>query len=177
MYDNGANIIGRNKGVHARLLERNPHALYVPFGAHSLNLVVAYAAKTSADAISYFGNVQKMYSLFPAAPQRWAILRECVTVALKVWSDTRWESCSNSIEAVQYQASNIREALLEVREKVTNPLTNVEAQSLAEEDGSYRFLICIVVWYDIQTMSLSSCSLPICSLMWLLTSSLKQKYL
>ena len=148
-YDNGANMKGRNRGVQARLLEKNPRALYVPCGAHPLNLVVADAAKASTDAISYFGNVQKLYTLFSAAPQRWAILKEHVTIALKSWSDTRWESRVNSIEAVRYQVSNIREALLEVREKVTDPLTKVEAQSLAEEVGSYRFLICTVVWYDI----------------------------
>ncbi|XP_034078797.1 uncharacterized protein LOC117550471 [Gymnodraco acuticeps] len=140
---------GRNRGVQARLLQKNPRALYVPCVSHSLNLVVADAAKASTDAISYFGNVQKLYTLFSAAPQRWAILKEHLTIALKSWSDTRWESRVNSIEAVRYQAPNIREALLEVRDKVTDPLTKVEAQSLAEEVGSYRFLICTVVWYDI----------------------------
>ncbi|XP_034082159.1 zinc finger MYM-type protein 1-like [Gymnodraco acuticeps] len=141
-YDNGANMKGRNRGVQARLLQKNPRALYVPCVSHSLNLVVADAAKASTDAISYFGNVQKLYTLFSAAPQRWAILKEHLTIALKSWSDTRWESRVNSIEAVRYQAPNIREALLEVRDKVTDPLTKVEAQSLAEEVGSYRFLIC-----------------------------------
>ena len=125
---------GRNKGVQARLLEKNPRALYVPCGAHSLNLVVSDAATASTDATSYFGNVQKLHSLFSASPQRWAILRNHATVALKTWSDTRWESCINSIEAVQYQASNIREALLKIRE-VTDSLTKVEAQSLAERWG------------------------------------------
>ncbi|XP_066958858.1 uncharacterized protein [Macrobrachium rosenbergii] len=62
--------------------------------------------------------------------------------------DTRWDSRINSIEAVWYQASNIREALPKIKE-VTDPLTKVEAQTLAEELGSYRFLICTVVWYDI----------------------------
>ncbi|XP_066958861.1 uncharacterized protein [Macrobrachium rosenbergii] len=62
--------------------------------------------------------------------------------------NTRWDSRINSIEAVRYQASNIREALLKIRE-VTDPLTKVEAQTLAEKLGSYRFLICTVVWYDI----------------------------
>ncbi|XP_076062381.1 uncharacterized protein LOC143037722 [Oratosquilla oratoria] len=132
----------------ARLLEKNPRALYVSCGAHSLNLVVSDAATASTDATSYFGNVQKLFSLFSASPQRWAILRDHVTVALKTWSDTRWESRINSIEVVRYQASNIREALLKIRE-VVDPLTKVEAQSLAEEVGSYRFLICTVVWYDI----------------------------
>ncbi|XP_034058872.1 zinc finger MYM-type protein 1-like [Gymnodraco acuticeps] len=126
-YDNGANMKGRNRGVQARLLQKNPRALYVPCVSHSLNLVVADAAKASTDAISYFGNVQKLYTLFSAAPQRWAILKEHLTIALKSWSDTRWESRVNSIEAVRYQAPNIREALLEVRDKVTDPLTKVEA--------------------------------------------------
>lgn len=148
-YDNGANMKGKNKGVQARLLEMNPRALYVPCGAHSLNLVVSDAAKVSTDAINYFGNVQELYSLFAAAPQRWVIPKEHVSIALKTWSDMRWESRVKIIEAVRYQASKIREALLEVRNKVTDPLTKVEAQSLAEEIGSYRFLNCTVVWYDI----------------------------
>lgn len=91
----------------------------------------------------------KLFTIFSAAPQRCSILNKHVTIALKSWSDTRWESRVKSIEAVRYQASNIREALLEVRKKVADPLTKVEAQSLAEEIGSYRFLICTVVWYDI----------------------------
>ncbi|XP_066958859.1 uncharacterized protein [Macrobrachium rosenbergii] len=88
-YDNGANKKGRNKGVQGRLLEKNPRALYVPCGAHSLNLVVSDAATASTDATKYFSNVQKLYSLSSASPQRWAILKERVTVALKTWSDTR----------------------------------------------------------------------------------------
>ncbi|XP_076047436.1 uncharacterized protein LOC143028971 [Oratosquilla oratoria] len=111
-------------------------------------LVVSDAATASTDATSYFGNGQKLYSIFSASPQRWAILRDHVIVALKTWSDTRWESRINSIEAVRHQVSNIREALLKISE-VMDPLTKVEAQSLAEEVRSYRFLICTVVWYDI----------------------------
>ncbi|KAK0145625.1 hypothetical protein N1851_015455 [Merluccius polli] len=43
---------GKNKGVQARLLVKNPHVL----------LVVADAAKNSIDATSFFGNVQKSWS-------------------------------------------------------------------------------------------------------------------
>ena len=45
---------------------------------------------------------------------KWEILRDHVTLTLKLWSETRWESCVNSNEAVQYQLQNIRKALLEV---------------------------------------------------------------
>lgn len=49
-YDNGANMKGKKKGVRARLLQINPRAMQVPCAAHTLNLVVGDAAKSSADA-------------------------------------------------------------------------------------------------------------------------------
>ena len=75
-YDNGANMKGKHKGVQARLLEINPRALFVPCGAHTLNLVVADSAKESLDATAYFGYLQKLYNLFSASTKRWAILKK-----------------------------------------------------------------------------------------------------
>ena len=40
---------------------------------------------------------------------------------------------------------------MEVRDNATDPVIKIEAQSLAEEVGSYRFSICTVVWHDILT--------------------------
>lgn len=148
-YDNGANMKGKNKGVQSRLLEMNPRALFVPCGAHSLNLVVADAAKESIDATSYFGILQKLYNLFSASTQRWAILKKHVNITLKMWSDTRWESKIKSVEPLRYQAAAVRDALIEVRDRTKDSAIKVEAQSLAEEVGSYRLAICSVVWYDL----------------------------
>uniref|UniRef100_A0A8C1J990 TTF-type domain-containing protein n=1 Tax=Cyprinus carpio TaxID=7962 RepID=A0A8C1J990_CYPCA len=148
-YDNGANMKGRNKGTQARLLKKNPRALYVPCAAHTLNLMVADSAKGSVDATNFFGVVQKLYTLFAAASQRWAILKDHVDLTVKAWSETRWESRINSIEPLRYHTVKVREALLEVREKTNDPMIRIEAQSLAEEIGSFRFQICTVVWYDI----------------------------
>lgn len=39
--------------------------------------------------------------------------------------------------------------MTEVREKANDPAARIEAQSLAEEIGSFRFQICTVVWFDI----------------------------
>ena len=148
-YDNGANMKGRHQGVQARLLQKNPRAVFVPCGAHTLNLVIADAAKSSRDAVGFFGYVQKLVTFFSAGTQRWNILKQYVNITVKSWSDTRWESRLQSVHAVRYQASEIREALLEARQKINDPVAKVEAQSLAEEVGSYRFLICCVVWCEI----------------------------
>lgn len=69
-----------------------------------------------------------------------------MNTTLKSWSETRWESRINSVEAVRYQDAQVRDAFLEVRDRVTNPAIKIEAQSLAEEVGSYRFSVCTVVW-------------------------------
>ncbi|KAJ3595626.1 hypothetical protein NHX12_004929 [Muraenolepis orangiensis] len=130
-YDNGANMRGKRKGVQARLLAINPRALFVPCAAHTLNLVVADAARSSQDAIGYFGYLQNMFTLFSASTQRWSILKSHVNITLKSWSDTRWESRVNSVEAVRYQAPQVREALLEVKDKAADPVIRIEAQSLA----------------------------------------------
>ena len=75
-YDNGANMKGKHKGVQARLLEINPRAMFVPCGAHTLNLVVADSAKEYLDATAYFEYLQKLYNLFSASTKRWAILKK-----------------------------------------------------------------------------------------------------
>ena len=60
-YDNGANMKGKNKGVQARLLQLNPKAFFVVCGAHTLNLVIVDAAKSTPEAISYFGHLTKLF--------------------------------------------------------------------------------------------------------------------
>ena len=52
------------------------------------------------------------------------------------------------MQAVRFQTAEVRDALLEVREKATDSMKITEAQSLAEEVGSYRFTIFSIVWYD-----------------------------
>lgn len=66
---------------------------------------------------------------------------------------TRWESRLQSVHAIRYQASEVREALLEARQTINDPVAKVEAQALAEEVGSFRFLICCVVCCEILTMT------------------------
>ena len=63
-YDNGSNMMGQKQGVQARILQQNNKALCVPCSSHTLNLVVADAAKSSVLSISFFGVLQTLYNLF-----------------------------------------------------------------------------------------------------------------
>ena len=71
-YDNGSNMKGKEAGFQARILKINPKALFVPCANHSLNLIVADSAKSSTEALLFFGVLTQLYSLF-SSTQRWTI--------------------------------------------------------------------------------------------------------
>lgn len=63
--------------------------------------VVAHAAKSSPDALGYFGRLTKLFKLFSASTLKWDFLLKYVRITLKSWAEPRWESRINSIEAVR----------------------------------------------------------------------------
>ena len=77
-YDNGSNMKGKHQGVQKRLLEINPRALYMPCACHSLNLTLCDMAYSCVKAVSFFGIVQRIYSLFANSTKRWKILLDNV---------------------------------------------------------------------------------------------------
>ncbi|XP_022851453.1 zinc finger MYM-type protein 1-like [Olea europaea var. sylvestris] len=78
VYDNGANMSGRHKGVQKRLLEINPRAFYTPCGCHSLNLALCDMANCCSKAMSFFGVIQRIYTVFSSSPKRWKIFKDKV---------------------------------------------------------------------------------------------------
>lgn len=73
---------------------------------------------------------------------------------LKPLSATRWESRVDAVKAIRFQIGGVYESLTEIVEDVT--LVNAtgvkcraEAQSIAEKLVDFKFLCCLVIWYDI----------------------------
>ena len=60
---------GKNRGVQRRLLDINPRVFYTSCGCHNLNLVLCDMASSSPRAISFFGVLQHIYSLFASHNQ------------------------------------------------------------------------------------------------------------
>ncbi|KAG6413965.1 hypothetical protein SASPL_126681 [Salvia splendens] len=150
-YDNGSNMKGKHQGVQKRLLEINPRALYMTCACHSLNLTLCDMAQSCGKTISFFGVIQRIYTLLSGSTKRWKILTDNVPkLTVKSLSTTRWESRINSVQAIRYQTPQIRAALLEVVRSSTNdPKSVSDAENLVTALENFEFLCGMVIWHDI----------------------------
>lgn len=149
-YDNGSNMKGKHQGVQKRLLEINSRALYMPCACHSLNLTLSDMAHSCVKAISFFGVMQRIYTLFSSSTKRWNLLIDNVKdLRVKSLSNTRWESRVNSVKAIRFQAPQIRLALIELSNSSDDAKSKSEAESLVSALESFEFLLGMVIWYDI----------------------------
>ncbi|XP_026502970.1 zinc finger MYM-type protein 1-like [Terrapene carolina triunguis] len=149
-YDNGANMRGCISGVQARLLAENPRAFFVPCACHSLHLILCDMAKSSVEAICFFGLLQRIFVLFSASTEHWQIFKAHVSgITVKPLSETRWESRVESAKTLRYQSEEVYEALVAISEEARDPKAKSQAESLASEIASFKFLTSVVIWYDI----------------------------
>ena len=148
-HDNGANMVGRYKGVLSRFLGTNSREVFVPCGCHSLNLVISDAARSSRASLTLFGVIQRIFTVFSASTQRWKILKHRLpNLTLNPLCTTRWESRIDSVKAVLYQTKGVRDTLINVTETPqADPGLRSEAVSLAKH--VFRFLVSLRIWQDI----------------------------
>ncbi|XP_025093775.1 uncharacterized protein LOC112563723 [Pomacea canaliculata] len=142
---------GKHQGVQAHILRENSRAFFTPCACHNLNLVLGDMAKSSSQAVTFLGVLQRIYVIFAASPGRWKILEDAVPYnTAKSLSDTRWECRLQSVKALRYQMSEIREALFTVADESRDPMVKTEAESLANfEVGNFEFILATIIWYDI----------------------------
>jgi len=151
-YDNGSNMRGKNAGFQARLLEINTRALYVPCSSHSLNLVIVDCAKSSTTAITFFGIMSRLYTIFSSSPARWSIFKSHVPMSVKQQSDTRWESRVDCVRTLRYHFAdtvNALESLIEYAAGKRDGSTMSEAEALLKAISSWSFILTSIIWYDI----------------------------
>jgi len=72
-YDNGSNMRGIHKGVQALVQQKCPEALFIPCCSHSLNLLLCDAVSSNRVCLTFFGTLQRLYTMFSASVKRWDI--------------------------------------------------------------------------------------------------------
>jgi hypothetical protein len=80
-------------------------------GCHNWNLLLEDATKLSRMTFSFFGWIQRIYTLFSRPSKRWAILNQELEIPLKPLSKTQWEWRLDSVKAIRFQLDNICEAI------------------------------------------------------------------
>ena len=98
-YDNEANMSGKYNGVLTIITEQYPTAMFSACGCHTLNLCGSDAADCIPEAITYFGTMQTIYTLFSYCPKRWKILARRIGGSLHGISGARW---SDRVESVNH---------------------------------------------------------------------------
>ena len=92
---------------HTRAGQAKNKAMCVPYCSHTLNMVVADAAKSSVVSI-FLGVLQRLYNLFSSSVQRWAVLQENVRhLTVKSLSVTRLEIRIDRFELPAKDHTNI----------------------------------------------------------------------
>lgn len=150
-YDNGSNMSGIHRGVQALIQEKNPEALFMPCASHSLNLLLCDAASSNRQCLSFFGTVQRLYTMFSSSVKRWDILKEYVDITLKPLSETRWEAKLDSVKALRYQLGGICDALEKLELQSKDAKICSEAHALSNEIMRMEFLTCLIIWHDLLT--------------------------
>lgn len=84
----------------------NPRAFYTPCGTHSLNLALCDMVNCCSKAVSFFGVIQGIYTLFSSSTKRWQIFKDNVKgLTVKPLSQTRWESHVESVKPIMEQTA------------------------------------------------------------------------
>ncbi|KAL7371932.1 hypothetical protein ABVT39_007116 [Epinephelus coioides] len=152
-HDSGSNMMGHKQGVQARILQLNNKALCVSCNSHTLNLVIADAAKSLVRSMSLFGVLQRLCTLFSSSMSHWAILKQHVKdFTVKPLLVTRWEARIQSVKALRYQMPEMIQALSalnDVAVEKKDSETMSSAESILREMRTWQFLLCIVVWYNV----------------------------
>ncbi|KAL5158733.1 Zinc finger MYM-type protein 1 [Glycine soja] len=134
-----------------QMIQVEKMSFYTPCGCHSLNLVFCDMANSCPKATSFFGVLQRVYTLFSSSTKRWKISQNHIhSLTLKSLSQTHWESRIESVKAVRFQTLQIRDALFELVEASDDPKLKSEVDCLENyELENFEFLLGMTIWYDI----------------------------
>ncbi|XP_022877046.1 zinc finger MYM-type protein 1-like [Olea europaea var. sylvestris] len=100
-------------------------------------------------AVSFFGVIQRIYTLFSSFTKRRKIFKDNVQgLTVKSLSQTRWESHVESVKPIMEQTAQIRDALLDLAESNEDPKVKSEAESLATHElQNFEFLFGMIIWH------------------------------
>ena len=139
-------VSGVHTGVQTRIKEINPLANFVPCSNHSLNLSGVHASQANAEAITFFGTVDRLYNFFSSSTGRWQKLQAHLKITLHKQCDTRWSSKAAAVRPIFKQFNQLVECLEELRDEGETNTTRADAGALLENILRVQFLAFLNFW-------------------------------
>lgn len=159
-FDGAAVMSGRCSGVQTRFKELAPKAMYVHCCAHRLNLVIVDCMRDVPSARAFFSLLQAVYVFVSSSKVN--VLFEKVQAELRPGKqqrrlkrliETRWSCNYEAIEAIKETFGTVLATLQLVSESDCD--RSVEAKGLLLQIVSYKFVVCLVMFNHL--FSLTNC--------------------
>ncbi len=148
-YDNGSNMQGEYEGAQAHILRKNELAVYSPCICHILNLCGVDAAECCPQAVTFFGAVQKFYTIFSCSPQRWEILKQYIPNSLHPLSTTRWSARIDAVKPFANSLPLLGRALNELYALNLTAETRSDTQGLQKYISKFECILMASIWFKI----------------------------
>ena len=122
-YYNAANMSGKYNGAQAIIQEQFPTAIFSPCGCHSLDLCGNDAAECIPEAITYFGTLQTIYTLFSYIPKEVGNIKKTYCCSLHGISGTIWPDRVESVKPFVAHSPVVKLVLEDLLELNLTPKT------------------------------------------------------
>jgi hypothetical protein len=99
-----------------------------------------HAASATNDSNTFFGTIEKLFSVFSTSTHRWDILLSFTGTGLKRCIETRWSARADAVTTVKKNFKQILEALEELSSPEENLKTRTEALISIQLMESFKFI-------------------------------------
>ena len=141
---------GKYNGAQALITQEYEDCINSSCANHTLNLVGVECAKSCKHAITFFGIVQKLYTILSGSPTRWEILKKHIDVSLHQTSTTRWSARIDAVRPIARHFNDIRNAVNELS-KSTNltPECRADITGIKSYFTTFESLLMASIWVKV----------------------------
>ncbi|XP_077298584.1 zinc finger MYM-type protein 1-like [Arctopsyche grandis] len=152
-YDHRSLLKAEKSLLQSRITQMNKRAFILPSACHSLVSVVRTVLCESMEVIHCFVTFRKLFDFFTISEYHWDVLKKySPTLSTKFSKTSDWDYQLKIMDYLQNHLSQIFEALCEIGEdRNRDPYEMYEAQCLAEDISTFKFVCGIIIWHEILT--------------------------
>ena len=114
-YDGAVVMSGKYSGLHKKIQDVVPHAYYVHWASHNLNLVLKDATEAVTETRQFYDTIESVYNFFEHSIVLRKKLqnvhnRSCSNPTLKALNPTRWSGRYDAVYALKERFCDVRDA-------------------------------------------------------------------